>query len=112
MLTKHFSVTVAVLFMAAVLLVGGLISTPSMQTVQAAVNVGQTGTQTNACGLIIVPVLCTNNQDNEVTVTPAPVATQDIDITGTQNIDQTNICDDEDRSECLNTYEDVSLGNR
>ena len=64
--------------------------------VEAAVNVGQTGTQINTCGLIVVPILCTNNQDNEVTVTPTPVATQDIDVTGTQNIDQANTCDDDD----------------
>jgi hypothetical protein len=42
-----------------------------------------------------------------VTVTPTPVATQDIDVTGTQNIDQTNTCDDDDLGvpgeiECLN----------
>jgi hypothetical protein len=109
MLTKHFSGTIAVIFVAAVLLVGGLISLPAMQTVEAAVNVVQSGTQVNACGLIVVPVLCTNNQDNEVTVTPAPVATQDIDVTGTQNIDQSNICDDDDGSDCLNT--DDGLGN-
>jgi hypothetical protein len=107
MLTKHSSGTIAVIFIAAVLLVGGLISLPAMQTVEAAVNVGQTGTQINTCGLIVVPVLCTNNQDNEVTVTPTPVATQDIDVTGTQNIDQTNTCDDDDAGipgeiECLN----------
>ena len=96
MLTKHFSGTIAVIFVAAVLLGGGLISLPAMQTVEAAVNVGQTGTQINTCGLIVVPVLCTNNQDNEVTVTPTPVASQDIDVTGTQNIDQANTCDDDD----------------
>ena len=78
-----------------------------MQTVEAAVNVGQTGTQINTCGLIVVPVLCTNTQDNEVTVTPDPIVTQDIDVTGTQNIDQTNTCDDDDLGvpgeiECLN----------
>ena len=31
-----------------------------------------------------------------MTVTPTPVATQDIDVTGTQNIDQANTCDDDD----------------
>jgi hypothetical protein len=44
MLTKHFSGTITVFFIAAVLLVGGLISLPAMQTVEAALNVGQTGT--------------------------------------------------------------------
>ena len=111
MLTKHFSGTIAVIFIAAVLLVGGLTSLPAMQTVEAAVNVGQTGTQINTCGLIIVPVLCTNNQDNEVTITPTPVATQDIDVTGTQNIDQTNTCDDDNLGapgeiECRNEASD------
>ena len=87
-----------------------------MQTVEAAVNVGQTGTQINTCGLIIVPVLCTNTQDNEVTVTPDPIATQDIDVTGTQNIDQTNTCDDDDLGvsgeiECLNEASAIFFGN-
>ena len=50
---------------------------------------------------------CTNNKDNEVTVIPTPVAKQDIDVTGTQDIDQTNKCDDDDLGipgeiECLN----------
>jgi hypothetical protein len=117
MLTKHFSGTIAVIFVAAVLMVGGLISLPAMQTVEAAVNVVQTGTQVNACGFIATPVLCTNNQDNEVTVTPAPVATQDIDVTGTQNIDQVNTCDDDDLGipgeiECLNEASALTgLGN-
>ena len=114
MLTKHSSGTIAVIFIAAVLLVGGLISFPAMQTVEAAVNVGQTGTQINTCGLIVVPILCTNNQDNEVTVTPTPVATQDIDVTGTQNIDQANTCDDDDLGvpgeiECLNEASALSF---
>jgi hypothetical protein len=117
LLTKHFSGTIAVFFVAAVLMVGGLISLPAMQTVEAAVNVGQTGTQTNTCGLIVVPVLCTNIQTNEVTVTPAVVATQDIDVTGTQNIDQANTCDDDDLGapgeiECLNEASALTgLGN-
>jgi hypothetical protein len=117
MLTNHFSGTIAVFFVAAVLLVGGLISLPATQTVEAAVNVVQSGTQVNACGLLVVPVLCTNNQDNEVTVTPAPVATQDIDVTGTQNIDQANTCDDDDLGipgeiECLNEASALTgLGN-
>jgi hypothetical protein len=38
-----------------------------MQTVEAAVNVGQTGTQTNICRLLVTPVLCTDSQENEVT---------------------------------------------
>ena len=50
---------------------------------------------------------CNNNKDNEVTVTPTPVATQDIDVTGTQDKDQTNTCDDDDLGipgeiECIN----------
>ena len=50
---------------------------------------------------------CNNNKDNEVTVTPTPIATQDIDVTGTQNMDQTNTCDDDDSGipgeiECIN----------
>ena len=99
------------------LLVGGLISLPAMQTAEAAISVGQTGTQINTCGLIVVPILCTNNQDNTVTVTPAPVATQDIDVTGTQNIDQANTCDDDDLGvpgeiECLNEPSAlIGLGN-
>ena len=32
---------------------------------------------------------CNNNKENEVTVTPTPVATQDIEVTGTQDMDQT-----------------------
>ena len=31
-----------------------------------------------------------------MTVTLTPVATQDIDVTGTQNMDQTNTSDDDD----------------
>ena len=83
---------------------------------EAAVNVGQTGTQINTCGLIVVPILCTNNQDNEVTVNPDPIVTQDIDVTGTQNIDQTNACDDDDSGipgeiECLNEASGFFFGN-
>ena len=102
MLPKQATRRIISLLMVIVLVVGGLISLPAIQSVEAAINIGQTGTQTNTCGLILVPVLCTNNADNQATVTPAPVATQDIDITGTQNIDQTNACDDDDGSECLN----------
>jgi len=49
----------------------------------------------------------TNNKDNEVTVIPTPVEKQDRDVTGTQDIDQTNKCNDDDLGipdeiECLN----------
>ena len=49
----------------------------------------------------------TNNKDNEVTVIATPVEKQDIDVTGTQDIDQTNKCNDDDLGipgeiECLN----------
>ena len=105
MLTEHFTGTVAVLFMIVVLLVGGLIGFPTMQTAEAAVNIEQSKSQTDACGLIFVPALCTNIGDNTAIVTPAPSPTQDIDVTGTQNMDQTNTCDDDDAGvpgECLN----------
>jgi hypothetical protein len=51
-----------------------------------------------------------------VTVTPTPVATQDIDVTGTQNIDQANTCDDDDLGtpgeiECLNEASAIFFGN-
>ena len=39
---------------------------------------------------------CNNNKDNEVTVTLTPVATEDIEVTETQDMDQTNTCDDDD----------------
>jgi hypothetical protein len=51
-----------------------------------------------------------------VTVTPDPIVTQDIDVTGTQNIDQTNACDDDDLGipgeiECLNEASGIFFGN-
>ena len=51
-----------------------------------------------------------------MTVTPTPVATQDIDVTGTQNIDQANTCDDDDLGvpgeiECLNEASAIFFGN-
>ena len=50
---------------------------------------------------------CNNNKDNEVTVTLTPVATEDIEVTETQDMDQTNTCDDDDLGipgeiECIN----------
>lgn len=41
-------------------------------------------------------VRCNNNKDNEVTVTLTPVATEDIEVTETQDMDQANTCDDDD----------------
>ena len=107
MFTKYFSGTISIIFITAALLGAGLITLPAMQTVQGAVNITPTFTKTNTCGLIVVPVVCTNNLSNEVIVTPTPVPTQNIDVTGTQNIDQTNTCDDDDLGipgeiECLN----------
>ena len=109
MLTERSLGSIAVFFIAALLVVGGLITILTTQTVEAAVDIGQTRSQTNICGFLVTPVICTNVGINSATITPAPVETQNIDITGTQNIDQTNICDDDDGSECLNT--DDGIGN-
>ena len=51
-----------------------------------------------------------------MTVSPTPISTQDIDVTGTQNIDQTNTCDDDDLGvpgeiECLNEASAIFFGN-
>ena len=102
MVPKQANKTIISLFVVTVLVMGGLVNLPNIQTVEAAVNIGQSKSQVNTCALFFVQVICTNNADNTATVSPTPVATQDIDVTGTQNIDQTNACDDDDGSECLN----------
>ena len=73
MLTKHSLETMSVVFVAAVLIVGGLISFPATQTAEAAINIGQQRSQTNACGFLFVPVVCNNIGDNPYIVTPTPV---------------------------------------
>ena len=83
-----------------------------MQSADGAINIdiGQSKSQSNICGFIVTPVLWTNVGENVEIVSPTPVATQDIDITGTQNIDQSNTCDDDNRSECLNEAVDQPFG--
>ena len=44
-----------------------------------------------------------NNQDYTANVNPASVSTKEIDVIGTQNVDQTSTFDDDDGGICRNS---------
>ena len=72
-----------------------------MTHAEAATSIGQTNTTSNTCGVDAGPVGCVNAGISTTSITPS-VATQSIDITGTQNIEETNQCNDNAGNTCFN----------
>jgi hypothetical protein len=66
-----------------------------MKSAQAlsSITISQANVAADACSGI---VNCVNVHDNFAIVTPAPLATQNINVDGSQNIDQSNTCSDDD----------------
>ena len=95
MFSEQTSSTIAILI-GAILVVGTGIGLPSMNTVQALskITISQANVATDACTGI---TNCVNAHTNLGQVLGgAPLATQNINVDGSQNIDQSNTCDDDD----------------
>ena len=94
MFSKQTSSTIAVL-VGAILVLGTGIGLPSMNSAQGLshLTVSQANVAADVCSGIIN---CVNVHDNFATIVGAPLATQNINVDGSQNINQSNTCSDDD----------------
>ena len=94
MFSKQTSSTIAVL-VGAILVLGTGIGLPSMNSAQALskITISQANVAADVCSGIIN---CVNAPSNLGIIVGAPLATQNINVDGSQNNDQSNTCSDDD----------------